>query len=249
MSENNEKCPTCHSNRRRIHKCAGGLGDECPHGHDDCFDSWHDVPEQPTGSPAPSIKADIQSLRELVTPEVEAAINESRVDSISEGNMPRPSCTLCGAAMEYKCLSCGSTPACVDSPTEGAEPLECWNCHQPIKDDERELILCTNCADSEHERAEGLQRERDELLKVLKDACDRDWKDETPLQVVTIAANAIHWRGQRAEKAEVELATLRKQVQELELECAALRPIDLTPLPDDLPNCVLPGPAPEKEEK
>lgn len=32
------------------------------------------------------------------------------------------------------------------------------------------------------------------LLQPLKDACDRDWKDETPEQVVTIAANAIYWR-------------------------------------------------------
>jgi len=35
------------------------------------------------------------------------------------------------------------------------------------------------------------------LLKPLKDACDRDWKDETPEQIVAIAANAIYWRGKQ----------------------------------------------------
>jgi len=33
------------------------------------------------------------------------------------------------------------------------------------------------------------------LVAPLKAACDRDWKDETPEQVVSIAANAIYWRG------------------------------------------------------
>ncbi len=33
------------------------------------------------------------------------------------------------------------------------------------------------------------------LLQPLKEACDRDWEDETPIQIVAIAANAIHWRG------------------------------------------------------
>ena len=32
------------------------------------------------------------------------------------------------------------------------------------------------------------------LLQPLKDACDREWKDENPSQIVTIAANAIYWR-------------------------------------------------------
>ncbi len=28
----------------------------------------------------------------------------------------------------------------------------------------------------------------------LKDALDRDWKDETPQQIIVIAANGIYWR-------------------------------------------------------
>jgi hypothetical protein len=34
-------CPTCGSDSPQIRKCAGGLKDECPHGHDDCQDEFH----------------------------------------------------------------------------------------------------------------------------------------------------------------------------------------------------------------
>lgn len=37
-------------------------------------------------------------------------------------------------------------------------------------------------------------------LQPLKDACDRDWLDETPQQIVAIAANAIFWRQREIEK-------------------------------------------------
>jgi hypothetical protein len=35
------------------------------------------------------------------------------------------------------------------------------------------------------------------ITAILKKACDRDWKDETPEQVAQIAANAIYWRGEK----------------------------------------------------
>ena len=41
------------------------------------------------------------------------------------------------------------------------------------------------------------------LVEPLKKACDRAWEDETPEQIVAIAANAIYWREQ-------EIAELRK---------------------------------------
>lgn len=43
---------------------------------------------------------------------------------VSRTQYEGPSCTLCGAAMQYKCLSCGSTPA----PTVGddREKFEAW---------------------------------------------------------------------------------------------------------------------------
>lgn len=56
------------------------------------------------------------------------------------------------------------------------------------------------------DRIEQLEGERDKATIMLQNACDRDWKDETFWQTVNIAANAIYWRGQRAEKAERELA-------------------------------------------
>jgi hypothetical protein len=39
-----------------------------------------------------------------------------------------------------------------------------------------------------------VKAERDQMVETLKAACDRTWSDETPQQVASIAANAIHWR-------------------------------------------------------
>jgi len=41
------------------------------------------------------------------------------------------------------------------------------------------------------------KREFATLLKLMKKSCDRDWKDETPEQIVTIFANADYWRNWR----------------------------------------------------
>jgi hypothetical protein len=46
-------------------------------------------------------------------------------------------------------------------------------------------------------------------LQPLIDACDRRWTSESASEVVAIAANALHWRKQRAEAAEKELAELK----------------------------------------
>ena len=43
-------------------------------------------------------------------------------------------------------------------------------------------------------------------LQPLKDACNREWKDETPQEIVSIAANAIYWRGYNVAWAEKQLA-------------------------------------------
>ena len=48
-----------------------------------------------------------------------------------------------------------------------------------------------------------------ELMRPLKEACDREWKDETPEQIVTITANAIYWRGR-------DHAAARQRIEELE---------------------------------
>lgn len=47
-----------------------------------------------------------------------------------------------------------------------------------------------------------------EMVSVLKAACDRDWADETPIQVAQIAANAIYWR-------DTEIARLRAELGEV----------------------------------
>jgi hypothetical protein len=44
-----------------------------------------------------------------------------------------------------------------------------------------------------------------QVVAVLKAACDREWGDETPLQVATIAANALHWRGEEIKQLRAEL--------------------------------------------
>ena len=41
-------------------------------------------------------------------------------------------------------------------------------------------------------------------LSPLKAACDRSWADETPQQIVSIAANAIYWRDQEIAKLKAE---------------------------------------------
>ena len=58
----------------------------------------------------------------------------------------------------------------------------------------------------------------DEIMDILKAACDRSWSDETPLQVANIVSNAIYFRDNeiayqkaRAEKAEATLSALRPQ--------------------------------------
>lgn len=53
------------------------------------------------------------------------------------------------------------------------------------------------------------------LLQPLKDACDRDWDDETPEQIVAVAANAIHWRQQRAESAERALDQMKEALKSI----------------------------------
>jgi hypothetical protein len=41
-------CPTCGSDSPQKRGCAGGLRAECPHGHDDCMDEFHN-PKALTG--------------------------------------------------------------------------------------------------------------------------------------------------------------------------------------------------------
>ena len=36
-------CPTCGSDDPNKRACGGGLRSECPHGHDDCPDSFHNL--------------------------------------------------------------------------------------------------------------------------------------------------------------------------------------------------------------
>ncbi len=55
-----------------------------------------------------------------------------------------------------------------------------------VQEGERVPLQCSAC---EHER-----RAVEQLIQPLKRECDREWKEETPEQVVAIAANAIYWR-------------------------------------------------------
>jgi len=60
------------------------------------------------------------------------------------------------------------------------------------------MNFCGSCKTASYCRLNAQYLEL--LLQPLKDACDRDWEDETPEQVVAIAANAIYWRGRAANK-------------------------------------------------
>lgn len=42
--------------------------------------------------------------------------------------------------------------------------------------------------------------EVEEMCRVLRAACDRDWGKETPIQTANIAANALYWARQKVEE-------------------------------------------------
>ena len=48
-----------------------------------------------------------------------------------------------------------------------------------------------------------------EIAAVLKSACDREWEDETPVQIAHVAVNAIYWRDQ--EIAKLRAGTVQPQ--------------------------------------
>jgi hypothetical protein len=45
-----------------------------------------------------------------------------------------------------------------------------------------------------------------EIKKILQDACDRDWEDETLYQTAVIAANGLYWRGKNIAELKARLA-------------------------------------------
>jgi len=55
----------------------------------------------------------------------------------------------------------------------------------------------------------------EELVKPLKATLDRTWSDETPEQVIAIAANGLHWRDHTIEVLKVKAASLRAQIMKL----------------------------------
>lgn len=68
------------------------------------------------------------------------------------------------------------------------------------------------------------------IVAMLKSELDRDWEAETPKEVAVIAANALHWRLERAERAEAALKGND--------HCAALlpgQPLASPPITETLP--------------
>lgn len=55
------------------------------------------------------------------------------------------------------------------------------------------------------------KREIAELIAPLKAAIDRDWKDETPEQVITIVCNALLWRAREIDVLSKSLAEQHKE--------------------------------------
>lgn len=49
-------------------------------------------------------------------------------------------------------------------------------------------------------------KKTDEIAKILKDACDREWRDEDLRTVAVIASNAIYWRNEEIQKLRDQLA-------------------------------------------
>jgi hypothetical protein len=52
------------------------------------------------------------------------------------------------------------------------------------------------------------------MVEMLKAACDREWKNETPIQVAAIAANAIYWRDAEIKRLNDVLASAQRDVRE-----------------------------------
>jgi hypothetical protein len=48
--------------------------------------------------------------------------------------------------------------------------------------------------------------DREEVKRILQQACDRDWEDETLYQTAVIASNAIYWRDREIENLRKDLA-------------------------------------------
>ena len=66
-----------------------------------------------------------------------------------------------------------------------------------------------------------------EMTAILKSACDREWEDETPIQIAHIAANAIYWRDQEIAKLKAVRLAAQEQPSVVEdgrdLAIAALK--------------------------
>lgn len=45
------------------------------------------------------------------------------------------------------------------------------------------------------------KKEYRELVRLMKKSCDRDWKNETPEQVLIIFANGYYWRKRGSHEA------------------------------------------------
>jgi hypothetical protein len=66
-----------------------------------------------------------------------------------------------------------------------------------------------------------IRQERDEAKRLIQSDknIDREWSDETLIQSVTIALNALHWRNLTIEAIEREVAQLRKELEPMINHC------------------------------
>ena len=189
---------------------------------------WPDVYVAPAQPPAaPPRKTVNQMIAELP-------------DGSTGGNMGRTFTAPFGELHEHLKDCCGGCPYCVElcqavvdevnhvllpPPAAGAQGAREWT--EQNADDHGADALVTNIAP--HQAAWTREKHlaalatyaahvAGPLVQLLKDACDRDWKDETPAQVVAIAANAIYWRGRSAKEAEARAEAATS-------ECGKLRAV------------------------
>lgn len=71
--------------------------------------------------------------------------------------------------------------------------------HQVLENILHEAAAALRSADADREKGE---EEMQWAIETLRASLDRDWEGETFRQTVVIAANGLHWRQQRAERAE-----------------------------------------------
>jgi hypothetical protein len=134
---------------------------------------------------------------------------------------PEERCTTCG--FTFQCCRIGGCGMQTETPRPVEAPPPPWRelrerlvarAMRGMASADNENYACLSLTVAEWRELDALlsvpsaaaPREGHGLLEPLKAACDRSWSDETPEQIVAIAANALYWRDQEIARLKAALA-------------------------------------------